>query len=284
MIEIEQFFVHQNYRKNFLLQTKSCKKSVFLQKNDETMNISLELVPRTEQYICEQASFVEQAIPQISAFNFPDLLRFDIRSWDACRMIVHSPLERITHLRAIDFDMHQPFPLTDFLKVNRIRKALVIEGDKPQDMKHAIYPTSSVELIRKLKKEAGDITIYAAFDPYRNNIRYELEYLQQKIEAGATGFFSQPFFDLRLLEIYSEYLEGHDVYWGISPVTGERAKLYWETRNRAIFPKSFKPTIDWNIRFGQAVMDFCKKSGFNLYLMPIKIDLKGYLKRLFEKG
>ena len=245
------------------------------------MKISLELVPRCEQYICEQVAFVEREIPDISAVNFPDLLRFDIRSWDACRMVAHSSLDRMVHLRAIDFDMRQPFPLTDFLKEHRIRKALVIEGDKPQDMKHAIYPTSSIDLIRKLKKEIGDITIYAAFDPYRNNIRYELEYLQQKIEAGATGFFSQPFFDLRLLEIYSEYLEGQDVYWGISPVTGQRQKLYWETRNRAVFPKSFAPTLEWNVQFGQEVLRFCQKSNFNLYLMPIKVNLAEYLKKLF---
>jgi len=245
------------------------------------MNISLELVPRNEGYICEQVGFVEDSVPQISAINFPDLLRFEIRSWEACRIIAHSSLDRMVHLRAIDFDMHRPFPLTDFLKENRIKKALVIEGDKPQDMKHTIYPTSSIDLIRKLKKEAGDITIYAAFDPYRNNIRYELEYLQQKTEAGVTGFFSQPFFDLRLLEIYSEYLEGKDVYWGISPITGERAKLYWETRNRAIFPKSFVPTLDWNVHFGQEVMNFCQKSNFNLYLMPIMVNLTDYLKKLF---
>ena len=246
------------------------------------MKISLELVPRDEQYICEQTAFVEQAIPDISAINFPDLLRFGIRSWDACRMVSHSQLDRIAHLRAIDFDMHKPFPLTGFLKENHIKKVLVIEGDKPQDMKHVIYPSSSIEFIRKLKKEVEGITIYAAFDPYRNNIRYELEYLWQKTEAGASGFFSQPFFDLRLLEIYSEYLEGQDVYWGVSPVTGERSKLYWETRNRAIFPKSFVPNLDWNVRFGQQVINFCKKNSFNLYLMPIRINLTDYLIRLFQ--
>jgi methylenetetrahydrofolate reductase (NADPH) len=138
------------------------------------LNISLELVPRSEQYICEQVAFVEKDIPQISAINFPDLLRFDIRSWEACRMMTDSSLDRITHLRAIDFDLNQPFPLTGFLKEHQIRKALIIEGDKPQDMKHTIYPTSSLDLIRKLKREADDITVYAAFDPYRNNIRYEL--------------------------------------------------------------------------------------------------------------
>jgi len=245
------------------------------------MKISLELVPRDEEYICEQVAFVEQAIPQISEINFPDLLRFDIRAWEACKMIAHSKLDRIAHLRAIDFDINKPFPLTDFLKESNITKVLVIEGDKPQEISSVIYPTSTVDFIHKLKREAGDITIYAAFDPYRNNIRYELEYLQQKTEAGAMGFFSQPFFDLRLLEIYSEYLEGQDVYWGVSPVTGEGSKLYWETRNRAIFPKSFEPTIDWNVRFLQEVMTFCQKSGFNLYLMPINIALTNYLKKLF---
>ena len=246
------------------------------------MKISLELVPRSEQYICEQVAFVEQAIPQISEINFPDLLRFDIRAWEACRMISHSKLGRIAHVRAIDFDISKPFPLTNFFEENSIRKVLVIEGDKPQDMKHLVYPTSSVDLIRKMKRELSDITIYAAFDPYRNNIRYELEYLQQKIEAGATGFFSQPFFDLRLLEIYSEYLEGQDVYWGVSPVTGKQSKLYWETRNRAIFPKSFEPTLDWNVRFGKEVMNYCEKNSFNLYLMPINISLTNYLKKLFK--
>jgi len=246
------------------------------------MKISLELVPRSEDYICEQAAFVEKNIRQISEINFPDLLRFNIRAWEACRIIAFSQLNRIAHLRAIDFDINKPFPLTNFLKENNITKVLVIEGDKPQDMKHLVYPTSTVEFIRKLKREIPDITIYAAFDPYRNNIRYELEYLQQKISAGATGFFSQPFFDLRLLEIYSEYLDKQDVYWGVSPVTGERSKLYWETRNRAIFPKSFTPTIEWNIRFGKEVMNYCQKNNFNLYLMPINIELTDYLKKLFE--
>lgn len=245
------------------------------------MNISLELVPHSEQKIGEQTAFVEQNIRQISAINFPDLLRFDIRSWEACRMISHSSLERIAHLRAIDFNMRQPFPLIDFFKKYHIKQALVIEGDKPQDMKHTVYPGSSVSLIQKLKKEIDDLTIYAAFDPYRNNIRYELEYLRQKFDAGASGFFSQPFFDLRLMEIYAEYLEGHDIYWGISPVTGEMSRLYWETRNRAIFPKSFVPSLDWNINFGKEAITFCQKNHFNLYLMPINVNLHVYLSKLF---
>ena len=249
------------------------------------MNISLELVPRSEEYICEQVAFVEKTIPQISAINFPDLLRFDIRAWEACRMMSDSSLDRIAHLRAIDFDLSKPFELIDFLNEHGIKKVLVIEGDKPEDMPDAVYyPTTSIDMIRKFKSIAADITVYAAFDPYRNNIRYELEYLHQKKEAGASGFFSQPFFDLRLLEIYSEYLEEEDVYWGVSPVTTKGAKQYWETRNRAVFPKAFAPTPEWNIKFGQEVMNFCEKNNFNLYLMPINIDLDEYLKGMFGEA
>lgn len=245
------------------------------------MEISLELVPRSRQYIREHVAYVEQAIPQISTVNFPDLLRFDIRAWDACSMSGCSRLDRIAHLRAIDFDLNRPFPLKEFLNENEISKVLVIEGDRPLNDEKVVYPTRTIDFIHKLQSEVKGLKIYAAFDPYRTNIRYELDYLEQKTEAGVTGFFSQPFFDLRLLEIYSEYLEGRDIFWGISPVTSEGSKSYWELRNRAIFPKSFRPTLEWNIRFGRQVMDFCMERNFNLYLMPIKIELADYLNGLF---
>jgi methylenetetrahydrofolate reductase (NADPH) len=231
----------------------------------------------------EYVDFVKKYIPHISAINFPDLLRFDIRAWSACSMMKDTNLEKIAHLRAIDFDLDKPFALKDFFKENNISKVLVIKGDKPDDMPDAVfYPTETVDFIRKLKSEVEGLSIYAGFDPYRTNIRYEIQYLQDKAQAGAIGFFSQPFFDLRLLEIYSEYLEGYDVYWGVSPVTTESAKLYWETRNRAIFPKTFTPSLDWNVNFAKKVLTFCEKSNFNMYLMPINIDLKKYLRELFD--
>ncbi|MDR1672583.1 MAG: methylenetetrahydrofolate reductase [Bacteroidales bacterium] len=245
------------------------------------MEISLELVPQDEAYIREQTAFAERAVPQISIINFPDLMRFDIRSWEACRMVGNSPLGKIVHIRAIDFDLNQPFPLSRFFADNHIDKILVIAGDKPQDMKRRMYPTNSVDFIRKLSHEIPDVKIYAGFDPYRNNIRHEMEYLMQKMDAGAAGFFSQPFFDLRLLEIYAEYIQNKDVFWGVSPVMSDRSKAYWETRNSAIFPESFTPTLEWNIRFGKQVIEFCKQQNFNLYLMPIRIDLPVYLKELF---
>ena len=246
------------------------------------MEISLEIVPRDYQLLEETASFVRNNIPQISTINIPDLLRFDIRAWDACISLNKSGLNTIAHIRAIDFDLNKPFPLTQFFKDNNVTQILVIQGDLPEDKTIKIYPTQTIEFIKKLKAEMPEIIIYGAFDPYRNNIKFELDYLKLKIEAGADGFMSQPFFDSRLLEIYSEYLEGQKVFWGISPVTSIKSQNYWETRNRAIFPKSFTPTLDWNINFGKHVLEYCDKHNFDLYLMPIKVDIEEYLTKLFK--
>jgi methylenetetrahydrofolate reductase (NADPH) len=129
-----------------------------------------------------------------------------------------------------------------------------------------------------------ELRIFAAFDPYRTNIRFELDYVRAKENAGAEGFFSQPFFDLRLLEIYAEYLEGKQVFWGVSPVLSGPSRNYWESRNRAVFPKSFRADLFWNVDFGRRVLQFCESNQFNLYLMPIKINLEEYLAGLFGES
>ncbi|MDR2193706.1 MAG: methylenetetrahydrofolate reductase [Treponema sp.] len=248
------------------------------------MLVSLEAVPRNAESLA-QISKTVQNCSAIHNINIPDLLRFPLRSWDACTSLAVKLPDKtfIPHIRAIDFDMETPFPLTALFRSKNITNILVIAGDPPKESSyHVCYPTQTVPFIKKLKKEMPELRIYAAFDPYRSNIRYELDYLREKEDAGATGFMSQPFFDIRLLEIYAEYLEGKDVFWGISPVLLSQSRNYWEERNRAIFPKSFEPTMAWNTRFGRQVIDFCRERNFNLYLMPIKVDMSAYLAGLFE--
>ncbi|MDR2742805.1 MAG: methylenetetrahydrofolate reductase [Treponema sp.] len=253
------------------------------------MQISLEAVPRNRGAL-EEAVTAAAAFPQIGVINVPDLLRFSLRSWDACGILAELTAARnggspapdlLPHIRAIDFDLNEPFPRRDLFRALGINRALVIAGDPPRDGTRRTYPTETAAFIRKLKTEMPELRVYAAFDPYRSNIRYELEYLRIKEEAGATGFMSQPFFDLRLLEIYAEYLEGKEIFWGVSPVLSGANRNYWESRNRAVFPKAFRPTLEWNVEFGRRVLDFCAKNRFNLYLMPIKGDLNAYLDGLF---
>ncbi len=50
------------------------------------------------------------------------------------------------------------------------------------------------------------MTIYAGLDPYRDSLQSELNYTNEKLEAGADGLFTQPFFDLRWMEIYADHL------------------------------------------------------------------------------
>jgi len=251
------------------------------------MIVSLEAVPRDRETIVNTVK-TALAFPEIGLINVPDMLRFSIRSWEACGIIasvreVSRPLTPMPHIRAIDFDHCEAFPYRESFKSLGIDRVLVIAGDPPEDnTRHKVYPAETPAFIRKLKTEMPDLKIYAAFDPYRSNIRYELDYLKAKEEAGAEGFFSQPFFDLRLIEIYAEYLEGKNVYWGISPVLSAASRNYWESRNRAIFPRSFRPDLFWNVDFGRRVLDFCKSRGFNLYLMPIRVDLAAYLTGLFS--
>lgn len=251
------------------------------------MIVSLEAVPRDRESLINTVK-AALAYPEISLVNVPDMPRFPLRSWEACGIITRAKeasqqFMSMPHIRAIDFDLHEIFPYREYFRGLGIDQVLVIAGDPPKgNSDHKVYPTETTALIKKLKAEMPDLKIYAAFDPYRTNIRYELDYLKAKEDAGAEGFFSQPFFDLRLIEIYAEYLEGKNVYWGISPVLSPASRNYWESRNRAIFPRSFRPDLFWNVDFGRRVLDFCRNRGFNLYLMPIKVDLYAYLAGLFS--
>jgi methylenetetrahydrofolate reductase (NADPH) len=250
------------------------------------MEVSLEIVPRNISSLQEDAVQI-QPYRAINCINIPDLPRFNVRSWEGCaaaRAVLESATPLIPHLRARDIPLDKPFPLTDFFRKNGISRALVIAGDPSPGEQNKEGDSNTIGLIKKIKAEMPELEIYAGFDPYRTNIRYELDYLTAKEQAGATGFMSQPFFDLRLLALYAEYLEGKTVFWGTAPVLGESSKRYWESRNRALFPRSFMPDIIWNITFARQALDYCKRNGFNLYLMPMKTDIKTYLSGIWPSA
>jgi methylenetetrahydrofolate reductase (NADPH) len=108
-------------------------------------------------------------------------------------------------------------------------------------------------------------------------MRHELYRTRRKVQAGAAGFFTQPFFDMRLLSIYMDMLDGLDVYWGVSPVVTAASQSYWERKNNVIFPKDFAPTLEWSVDFSRQVMEMADKKDANVYLMPIKTNLEEYL-------
>ena len=138
-------------------------------------------------------------------------------------------------------------------------------------------PHTSVDIIRRFKKHHPQLKVFAAYDPYRQSFQDELKALARKLDAGVDGIFTQPIFDLRLLEICAEMLQGQTVFWGISPVLGDRSRSYWETTNKIVFPSDFRSTLDWNREFARSALRVIRSLQANVYFMPIRVDLAKYL-------
>lgn len=242
------------------------------------MKLSIELVPRTRLKLEQELQAVNTHFPNVDTVNIPDLLRFETRSWQACACAKRFVPRAIPHLRAIDIDLRKPLVVAPFLEANQLHEVLVVAGDAPADMSRTVYDTSSVQVIRKLRTELPQVTVYAALDPYRQSFAAELAYAEAKLEAGASGFFTQPFFDLRLLDMYAEFFRGVPVYWGVTTVTSESSLSYWRNRNKAVFPHHFEPNLAWCRGFAKDALAFAEKRDLSLYFMPIRASAVSFLK------
>lgn len=246
------------------------------------MNISLELVPSKLDTLVVQLEKAKENFPEIEIINIPDLLRHEIRSWEGCKVAKESFNRVIPHIRAIDINPDMPLPMGEFLAKNNINEVLVLKGDLPQSIQQKIYDTSTTEVIRKFKSEYPKIKVYGAIDPYRSSLKSEKLYIEKKIRAGADGFFTQPFFDRRLLSLYEDILDGIDAYYGLSPVLSEGSQNYWYTKNNVIFPRSFTPDMNWNIRFAKEMLERAEAKNKNIYFMPIRTNIVQYLTNVFR--
>ena len=242
--------------------------------------IAVEIIPRDAASLRADVDVIKK-YPQVDCVNIPDLMSFALRPWQAAEF-TQSALPTIPHVRAMDIDLRKPLPMRDdFIKFG-IKVVLIIAGDPPKDLTRTVYPTETIDVIRKFREELPDVKIFAGLDQYREGIQNELYRVERKAQAGAAGFFTQPFFDMRFLEMYADLLDGHEVYWGVSPVLSNRSKSYWEIKDKAVFPKSFEPTMTWNIDFAKKVIEFIKTSRGGLYFMPITIDIAKLLPEVFD--
>ncbi|ROS04802.1 methylenetetrahydrofolate reductase (NADPH) [Sinobacterium caligoides] len=244
--------------------------------SNNSTRISIEIVARDNNSLENELDVLTSSFNKVDTINIPDLMRFELRSWDACSAAKLAIPHCIPHLRAIDFDLIN-HPDNIAAAVADMDELLIVTGDKPQDLGRSIYPTTSCQLIQYIKQHWPEKKVFAALDPYRQSFSQELLYCQQKISSGADGFFTQPFFDIRLMSLYAEIMPKTIIYWGVSPVLGERSKAYWQTRNNAIFPNDFEPSMQWNREFARQALAFVRSRGQNIYFMPIRADLKEYL-------
>ncbi len=241
------------------------------------MRVSVELVPRSQIDLEGQLDQVQKYLPSVDTINMPDIHRFEMRSWEACTIASKYFSHVIPHIRAIDVNPEAPLAMANELRAAGVKEVVVISGDMPTEISRTIYGTSALTVIRKFRDELPGGRIYGALDPYSQGFQAEIEYAHQKLEAGASGLFTQPFFDLRLLDIYSGLLPGVQIFWGFTTITSKRSMRYWQARNRVIFPVDFQPNLEWSRRFAYEAFNFLQSSNGNAYFMPIGVDVADYL-------
>jgi len=250
--------------------------------NNDRMRVSIELVPRNRTSLAEQLTEVSEAFPFVDTVNLPDILRFPLRSWEGCSQVCSVVPHAIPHLRSIDVDLERPLAAAPWLERHGVDEVLVISGDPPSDMSKPVYGSSPEQVIRKLKRELPQVRVYAALDPYRQGMRRERDYALRKLEAGAEGLFTQPFFDLRLLEVVADVMADVPVFWGFTSVVGRRSARYWETRNGVVFPLDFEPTLAWSRQLARDALALARERDLDVYFMPIRVGPRAYLEGILQ--
>lgn len=239
------------------------------------MKISFEIVPRSAEAFIRQYEFVLSLGERIDMINVPDIQRFNLRSWELVNQIDQQRHIFVPHFRAIDFAIRNG-TIFQIIEHYQLSHVLLISGDPPEGINRQFYSTNVVDLIGAVKQRFPAIKIYAGFDPHRHGIQDEYNYIMRKVEAGASAFFSQPFFDTRMIEIYAEHLQGLETFIGISPITTASSKQYWEVKNKVKFPAGFQAEYDWNVKFANRALEIARNFDLNIYFMPIRIDLEKY--------
>jgi len=244
--------------------------------------LSIELVPRELRRLLQEAAEIAAEYPQFTWLNIPDIKSLPVRSHDAALAARELPLRVIPHVRARDRSVAETLAIFERLGEAGIGDILIVTGDRFGNGEEVDHATSLDVLREAVAQFGGAIKFWAAFDPYRSELRAELDYAKAKLDAGAAGFFTQPFFDLRFAEICLDQLAGIDTFVGISPVTSDKSRAYWERTNRVVFPKDFVPTLDYCARLTADLLHMTESHGQHAYLMPIRVDAKEYIQAAFS--
>lgn len=238
-----------------------------------TTSISVELVPRSEESVLADAALVA-TYREVTHINIPDIARFALSSVDAIRLIRERFGDRfvyVPHVRVSAGVMsleHFPGDI-----------ALIVQGDIPEqfDRPHMISAAD------RMASVSEHIRVMGGIDPYRSSPKRELALVGEKITAGATGFFTQPFFSLAHVRYWDAILpDTVEIFYGVSPVTTDASLSYWRDKNHVVFPKDFSVAVSRQVAFAQRVIRFARAHGRSVYLMPIRIPLALYLSKVFR--
>jgi hypothetical protein len=99
------------------------------------------------------------------ALNIPDLYRFSMRSWQACLVTARHFPRSVPHVRAMDIPLRGTSFVLEALEASGLPEVLVVRGDPPRDLTHNVFPTPTVEAIRRIKRELPSLKVYAEPTP-----------------------------------------------------------------------------------------------------------------------
>lgn len=242
--------------------------------------ISVELIPRSVDHLIRDVETVATHLGDVDTINVPDQTKFDLSSWDACALAKEttSAHSTIPHVRAQDLEPDRALPMLRAIERAEITELLIVSGDPAKNQPDEIPGVSAIEAIARIRRELPGVDVYAGLDPYRQSPEREVAYAEQKLEAGAAGFFTQPFFDVALMAAWASFLpRGVPIWWGTTTVTSEASRRYWQRVNHAVFPHDFEVTLDWQRSYAQRALSFAREHHQHVYLMPISVDVHDYL-------
>ena len=241
--------------------------------------IYLELVPRNLEQLCTDSKLYLDSFSDLTGINIPDITRLPIRSTKAANALLEHQITVIPHIRTQDAALDDHLSMISRLYQHGLRHVLLISGD-PDDTTMS-YDVTPPILTKHLKQSFSDLIIYCGIDPYRQSFDEECRYTYEKLEAGADGLFSQPFFDVSLLETFLKSFSSTQFFCGISPVTSQRSLEYWQTINRVSFPQSFDLSFAYNVSLAKDLLACSQYYNQHAYLMPIRTPVKEYLESVF---
>lgn len=235
-----------------------------------TLSISVELIPRSEESLLHEAQFLSQ-VPEITHINIPDLARFTLRSHVATALLRKHFGNRFVYVPHI--------PALHIAELSPSDVPLVVQGDQTE----SVSRESSFGSLHLIRHYAGQgFTPVAAIDQYRSSLQEEVVYLHQKIDAGVGGFFTQPFFSVTHALYWHECIPEHmQTFYGVSPVMTENSARYWREKNAVVFPSDFSTEQKWQIMFGRKMIKWARERNASLYFMPIRTPLEEYIGELF---
>ena len=239
-------------------------------------------MPNELDKLIEDSHWAISTFNDVQGINIPDILRVKNRSYNIVPHLSKQSINNIPHIRICDFKLEALMDLCENLLKKNVVNVLLISGDPPPNPLQPIYKHNIIQVIYKIKTNYPQLNIYGGFDPYRQSLKKEYEYALEKIEAGAKGLFTQPVFDINLAKLILNLKINCEWFIGVSPVLTEKSLNYWISRNNVVFPASFKPSFEYNVKLGKEIIQICKDLNQNNYLMPIKTDINQYLNKLFN--